>query len=64
MICQKNFFQQLATTIDQRLARLKQALHDEPHLINSNDREIRERLDTVEELKHQVTVRNLILLEK
>ncbi|CAF1425562.1 unnamed protein product [Rotaria sordida] len=45
---------QLAISIDQRLIRIEQALRDEPNLINSNDVEIRERLNTVEELKHQV----------
>ncbi|CAF1181823.1 unnamed protein product [Rotaria sp. Silwood1] len=45
---------QLNVSIDQRLLRLDQALRDEPNLISSNDKEIRERLNTVEELKHQV----------
>ncbi|CAF5039288.1 unnamed protein product, partial [Rotaria sp. Silwood1] len=45
---------QLDVSIDQRLLRLDQALRDEPNLISSNDKEIRERLNTVEELKHQV----------
>jgi hypothetical protein len=46
----------LDVSIDQRLSRLDQALRDEPNLINSNDKEIRERLNTLEELKHQVKV--------
>ncbi|CAF4463156.1 unnamed protein product, partial [Rotaria sp. Silwood2] len=45
---------QLAISIDQRLVRIEQALRDEPNLINSSDAEIRERLNIVEELKHQV----------
>ncbi|CAM4803210.1 unnamed protein product [Rotaria magnacalcarata] len=45
---------QLDASIDQRLLRLDQALRDEPNLISSNDKEIRERLNTVEELKLQV----------
>ncbi|CAF1194985.1 unnamed protein product [Rotaria sordida] len=45
---------QLNVSIDQRLLRLDQALRDQPNLISSNDKEIRERLNTVEELKHQV----------
>jgi len=50
------FFQQLATSIDQRLVRIEQVLLDEPNLINSIEEEIRERLDIVEKLKHQVKV--------
>ncbi|CAF4303764.1 unnamed protein product, partial [Rotaria sordida] len=45
---------QLDVSIDQRLLRLDQALRDEPNLISSNDKEIHERLNTLEELKHQV----------
>lgn len=52
-------FQQLAISIDQRLARIDQILQDEPNLINSSDEEIRERLAIVEKLKHQVKVRDL-----
>jgi len=50
------FFQQLATSIDQRLVRIEQVLLDEPNLINSIEEEIQERLDIVEKLKHQVKV--------
>jgi hypothetical protein len=42
--------------IDQRAARIEQALRDEPNLITTSDIEIRERLKTVEELKNQVKV--------
>jgi hypothetical protein len=52
-------FQQIAASIDQRLARLEQSLHDEPNFLNSSDGEIRERFDIVEGLKHQVKVKIL-----
>ncbi|CAF4855515.1 unnamed protein product, partial [Rotaria socialis] len=45
---------QLDASVDQRLIRIDQALHDEPNLVNSNDVEIRQRLKILEELKHQV----------
>ncbi|CAM2712242.1 unnamed protein product [Rotaria socialis] len=45
---------QLDASVDQRLIRIDQALHDEPNLVNSNDVEIRQRLKLLEELKHQV----------
>lgn len=46
----------MAATVDQRLERIEQILRDEPNLIHSNDGEFRERLDTLEKLKHQVKV--------
>lgn len=48
--------QQLTATVNQRIGRIEQLLHDEPNIIHSSDEEIRERLDIVEELKHQVQV--------
>ncbi|CAF3725966.1 unnamed protein product [Adineta steineri] len=45
---------QLSPSIDQRLARIDQFLRHEPNIIHSNDGEIRERLDIVDELKHKV----------
>ncbi|CAF5187369.1 unnamed protein product, partial [Rotaria magnacalcarata] len=45
---------QIEVSVDQRLIRIDQALHDEPNLVNSNDVEIRQRLKILEELKHQV----------
>ncbi|CAF4548248.1 unnamed protein product, partial [Rotaria sp. Silwood2] len=45
---------QLAISIKQRLVRIEQALRDEPNLISLSDVEIRERLNTVEQLKYQV----------
>ncbi|CAF1053347.1 unnamed protein product [Adineta ricciae] len=45
---------QIGPSIDQRMARIEQTLDEEPNLINAGDGEIRERLETVEELKHQV----------
>ncbi|UJR08743.1 hypothetical protein I4U23_013000 [Adineta vaga] len=47
-------FKQIGPSIDQRMARIQQALQDEPNIINADDGEIRERLDTIGELKHQV----------
>lgn len=41
------------------MARIEQALDEEPNLINAGDGEIRERLETVEDLKHQVKVSTL-----
>lgn len=49
-------FQQLTATVNQRIGRIEQLLYDEPNIIHSSDEEIRERLDIVEELKHQVQV--------
>ena len=48
----------MAATVDQRLERIEQILRDEPNLIHSNDGDLRERLDTLEKLKHQVKVRH------
>ena len=47
----------MAATVDQRLERIEQILRDGPNLIHSNDGDLRERLDTLEKLKHQVKVR-------
>ncbi len=55
-----NIIQQLDASIDQRLKRLDQALREEPNLMNSNDKDIRERLNTLEELKQQVKVKLII----
>ena len=43
------------------MARIEQTLDEEPNLINASDGEIRERLETVEELKRQVKVSTLRL---
>lgn len=48
-------------SVDQRLTRLDQALRDEPNLVSSKDREIRDRLKAVEELKQQVKVSDRML---
>ncbi|UJR37453.1 hypothetical protein I4U23_030156 [Adineta vaga] len=45
---------QLDTSIEQRLERLTHSLQDGVNLMNSSDKEIRGRLNTLEELKHQV----------
>ena len=43
--------------MDQRLARFEQVLHSKPKLIESNDGDIRHRLELVGALKQQVQVR-------
>ncbi|CAF3855305.1 unnamed protein product, partial [Adineta steineri] len=45
---------QLDASIDQRLIRFNQLFNDELKINNLNDKEIHERLNTLDELKHQV----------